>query len=271
MMLTLYHNRGAVCAQKVRLALAEKRLEWRGVEVDFSNTAFMAMYRRELNPQGVVQTLLVGAAPLVESNVILEWLEESFPAVRLIPADPTLRARMRVWLSQIDIDIHTAINALSFAIVFRQNFLAMPPERLQAAYAAIVGAEKRWRRRELVEKGLDSPLALFAVERFVRLLGDMDRILARQAYLMGADYTLADLALTPYVERLIALGWGPVVAEHAGVTHWWGLIVSRANYKQAILDWGGAAARAEMEPAAQQNWGRVENMVRAVQDTKVTI
>jgi glutathione S-transferase len=264
MMLTLYHNRGAVCAQKVRLALAEKRLEWRGVEVDFANTAFMEMYRRELNPQGVVPTLLVGAVPLVESNVILQWLEESFPAVRLIPADPIERARMRVWLSQIDIDIHTAINALSFAIVFRHNFRAMPPERLQAAYAAIVGAEKRWRRQELVEKGLDSRLVGFAVERFVRLFADMEHTLEHHAYLMGGEYTIADLALTPYIERLIALGFGPVVAEYPGLTHWWGLIVSRANYKQAILDWGGAATRAEFEPAAQQAWGQILAMVRAV-------
>jgi len=262
MMLTLYHHRGAVCAQKVRLALAEKRLEWRGVEVDFNNPTFMAMYRRELNPQGVVPTLLVGAAPLVESNVILQWLEESFPAVRLIPADPIDRARMRVWLSQVDIDIHTAINALSFAIVFRHSFLAMAKERLEATYDGIVGAEKRWRRRELVEKGLDSPLVGFAVERFVRLFADMERSLGNHAYLMGGDYTLADLALTPYIERLIALGYGPIVAQYPGLTHWWGLIVSRANYRQAILDWGGAAIRAEMEPAVEQAWGRISDMIR---------
>jgi len=263
MILTLYHNRGAVCAQKVRLALAEKRLEWRSVEVDFTNPTFMEMYRRELNPHGVVPTLLVGAAPLVESNVILQWLEECFPSIRLIPADPIERSRMRVWLSQIDIDIHTAVNALSFAIAFRHNFLAMPPERLQATYASIVGAEKRWRRQELVEKGLDSHLVAFAVERFLRLFADMERALGPRPYLMGSDYTLADLALTPYIERLFALGFGPVIGEYPGLSHWWGLITARDNYSRAFLDWGAAAITAEMAPAAKHAWPRIEALVRA--------
>lgn len=259
-MLTLYHNRAAVCAQKVRLALAEKRLEWRSVEVDFANQPFMEMYRRELNPAGVVPTLLVGAAPLVESNVILEWLEETYPQVRLIPADGIDRARMRVWLSQIDIDLHTSINSLSFAIAFRHRFAHMDPTQLAAMYAAVFGAERRWRRQDLIENGLNSILVSFAVERFKRLFADMEQALGQHAYLMGTDYTLADLALTPYIERLIALGFGQILGQFPGLTHWWGLIVSRANYRQAILDWGGAATRAEMEPSATAAWPTVAGL-----------
>jgi glutathione S-transferase len=261
-MLTLYHNRGAVCAQKVRLALAEKRLEWHSVEVDFTNPVFMEMYRRELNPLGLVPVLLVGREPLTESNVILQWLEENFPAVRLMPQDAIQRARMRVWLAQIDMDIHTAINALSFAIVFRHNFLAMPPERLEAVYAAIVDPEKRWRRRELVEKGLDSPLVEFAVARFMRLCRDMEAALEHHSYLIDGEYSLADLGLTPYFERLAALGFGPKLAAYPALAHWWGLVTARENYRTAILDWGGAAMRQEMEPAAGEAWPRMEEMWR---------
>lgn len=246
-MLTLYHHRGAVCAQKVRLALAEKNLGWTSIEVDFADRAFMDAYRRELNAAGVVPTLLVDRQPLVESNVILEWLEESFPAVRLSPDNAIVRARMRVWLSQIDIDIHTAINALSFALVFRTRFLAMPAEQREEIYRTIPNAERRWRRRELVEKGLQSPLVRFAVSRFMQLFEDMERALHASRFLVGEDFTLADLALVPYFERLLALGFETEMRGYPRLAAWWDAASGRESYARAILDWGGAQARSDME------------------------
>jgi glutathione S-transferase len=148
-------------------------------------------------------------------------------------------------------------------MVFRQRFLAMEPARLEAVYAAIPDAEKRWRRRELVEKGLDSHLVGFAVARFMRLFADLEAALSHHAYLIDGEYSMADLALTPYFERLMALGFGPVLAEYPALSHWWGLIVARENYRRTILDWGGAAMRAEMEPAAAVCWPRIEALVRA--------
>ena len=264
MPITLYHSPTAVCAKKVRLALYEKRIDWRSVEVDFADAAFMDFYRRALNPEGVVPTLLVDETPLVESNVILEWLDESFAAPALLPADATGRARTRVWLSRIDIDLHPAINVLSFAIALRNRFLAMPQARLAAMYAAFPDPERRARRQELIERGLQSPLVGYAVARFARLLGDMERRLAQHPFLMGDDYTLADLALTPYCERLIALGYEPIFARYPHLLLWWRRITERENYTRAIIDWGGAEARAEMAPAAAAAWETIKALDAAV-------
>ena len=61
---------------------------------------------------------------------------------------------------------------------------------------------KRERRRDVIEKGLDSPHFKIAVERLLTLYRDMDKALASHAWLAGDDYSIADAAFTPYVVRL---------------------------------------------------------------------
>ena len=260
-MITLYHGRAAVCAQKVRLALAEKRLAWTSVEVDFADPAFMRRYKAELNPNGVVPTLVVDGQPIIESNVILQYLEEAYPAIPLLPADPLLRARARVWLSQLDIDVHTAINALSFAIVFRHRFLAMTPEQRAAAYAGIPDTTRRQRRIDLVENGMASPLVAVAVERFMLWFADLEAALQGQDYLVGGAYGLADLALTPYLARLTALGFGRIWPRYPALAGWWERLRARENYAQAFDDWGITGPGAEELRLADAAWAAVETLM----------
>lgn len=52
----------------------------------------------ELNPYGKVPVLVDGDGVIYESAIINEYLEEKYPQVRLMPADPLLRARARIWI-----------------------------------------------------------------------------------------------------------------------------------------------------------------------------
>ena len=42
----------------------------------------------ELNPNGVVPTLIHNGVPIIDSSVILEYLDEVYPEPRLTPIDP---------------------------------------------------------------------------------------------------------------------------------------------------------------------------------------
>jgi glutathione S-transferase len=96
-MITLYHHGSSVCAAKVRLVLAEKSLPWNGVYVDIlRGDQFDPVYMK-LNPKAVVPTLVDDGKVIIESTVIAEYLDESFPDPPLKPADPERRAAMRVW------------------------------------------------------------------------------------------------------------------------------------------------------------------------------
>ena len=96
-MLELYHHGSSVCAAKVRLALAEKNVEWEGHYVDIlKGDQFDPAYTK-LNPKAVVPTLVHDGFVLQESTVICEYIDEVFPDPPLKPTAAAGRAQMRLW------------------------------------------------------------------------------------------------------------------------------------------------------------------------------
>jgi glutathione S-transferase len=77
---------------KVRLCLAEKGLSWENRFVDLIKLEHMTPQYLELNPNGLVPTLVHDGVPIYESTLINEYLDEVFQDVRLMPADPVERA-----------------------------------------------------------------------------------------------------------------------------------------------------------------------------------
>jgi glutathione S-transferase len=123
--LELYDNTNSVCAQKVRIALKEKGrdpdvhlLSLRG---DQNEPAYL-----KLNPNGVVPTLVHDDRPIVESSLILYYLDEVFPDPPLMPTEPLLRFRVRMYNKLIDEYLHNACTVLTFATAFRARFLKTP-------------------------------------------------------------------------------------------------------------------------------------------------
>ena len=77
-MLHLYHYWSSVCSQKVRTCLVEKKLSWQSRHVDLFNFENYQPWYTTLNPKAVVPTLDHDGRILIESNVILEYLEDNF-------------------------------------------------------------------------------------------------------------------------------------------------------------------------------------------------
>ena len=69
-MLELYHSTNSVCAQKARIALAEKELPYKEHLMTLGGDQFDPAYMK-LNPNAVVPTLLHDGQPIIESSVIL--------------------------------------------------------------------------------------------------------------------------------------------------------------------------------------------------------
>ena len=100
-MLELYHSVNSVCAQKVRVALAEKGLEYREHLMTLRGDQFDEKYMK-LNPNAVVPTLVHDGRPVIESSVILYYLDEAFPEPALMPRDPHERALVRQYNKLVD-------------------------------------------------------------------------------------------------------------------------------------------------------------------------
>lgn len=65
---------------------------------------------KALNPQGLLPTLEVDGLVLTQSPAILEWLEETHPEPRLLPADAGERAAVRAFCNVIACEIHPLQN-----------------------------------------------------------------------------------------------------------------------------------------------------------------
>src|SRR3546814_8050371 len=88
----LYHNDLSSCAQKVRIALYEKQLPWKSHHLNLRKGDQFKPEYMKLNPNGVVPTLVHGDRVVIESNVILEYIEDTFPEPSLSPSDPADRS-----------------------------------------------------------------------------------------------------------------------------------------------------------------------------------
>lgn len=98
-MITLYDaGRCPYCA-RVRIALAEKSIEYETVEIDLDDRP---AWIYEKNPLGRVPVLEEDAFVLPESAVINEYLDERYPEPALWPADPGERAFGRLLVFRFD-------------------------------------------------------------------------------------------------------------------------------------------------------------------------
>ena len=112
-MLTLYHYWSSVCSQKARMCLIEKKIAWESRHVDIFAFENYSDWYTKLNPKNVVPTLVHDGRIIIESNVILEYLEDVFPQVRLRPEDAYERAMMRLWIYNSEEMAHWNVNTCS--------------------------------------------------------------------------------------------------------------------------------------------------------------
>ena len=126
--LELYHNINSVCAQKVRIALKEKGEDAKEhlltLQGDQNDPAYM-----KLNPNGLVPKLVHDGQAVLESSLILYYLDEAFPNPPLMPKTPVGRHRVRLYNKLIDEYVHNSCTILTFATAFRPRFLKMPREQ----------------------------------------------------------------------------------------------------------------------------------------------
>ena len=95
-MLELYHNDMSTCAQKVRATLAEKDLAWDGHELNLRTGEQHKPQFLKLNPRSVVPVLVHDGNVIVESNIIMEYVEDAFPDTkRLMPKSAPSKAGVR--------------------------------------------------------------------------------------------------------------------------------------------------------------------------------
>ena len=195
-MLELYHSINSVCAQKARLALAEKKVPYQERLMTLAGDQFDPAYMK-LNPNAVVPTLVHDGRAVVESSVILYYIDEAFPEPPLMPKDLHARAKVRLFNKLVDEYIHNSCMILSFATAFRARLLRLSPEAREAELAKTPIPRRADYKRDVTVHGLDSHYVAESVKLHGKLLDWIDEAMQSGPYLAGDAYSLADAAVIP--------------------------------------------------------------------------
>jgi glutathione S-transferase len=234
-MLELYHHNISVCAQKVRLSLVEKGLAWEGRHVDLMTAEQVSPAYLALNPRGVVPTIVHDGLPIIESTIILEYLEDAFPDTPLRPDAPGDRARMRLWTRTPDDGLHAACGTLSYAAAFAAQVLAFHGrEALDDRLAKLPDRARAARQNELFDKGLEASFVPPHVRLQDRVLGEMETALSDRPWLAGADFSIAECAMLPYLWRLERLNLAAMWADRPNVADWFARAKARPSWDAAM-------------------------------------
>jgi glutathione S-transferase len=225
MAFTLYNAPQSTCSQRVRFVLNAKKLPFAEIKLDLLAGDQLKPDYLKLNPNGVVPTLDDDGAIIIDSSVIIEYLDEIAPQPESFsPAAPAGRAKMRALMRFIDEMPAAAVRVPTFNLAFLPRFQAMSEEEFTAFANA-----KPLRREFMLAMGRNG----FPQAEMDAALGRLQRTLERMAdaiaasggpWLMGARPTLADIAVMPAIVRMADLGLDKMWAQMPTIGRWYDLI-----------------------------------------------
>ncbi len=139
----LYNAPQSTCSQRVRFVLNAKKLPFAEVKLDLLAGDQLKPDYLALNPNGVVPTLDHDGAIVIDSSVIIEYLDEVAPEPKnFTPHDPVLRAKMRSLMHFMDEMPAAAVRVPTFNLAFLPRFAAMSEEEF-LAFAEVETAAPR--------------------------------------------------------------------------------------------------------------------------------
>lgn len=235
MALKLYHHPVSTCSQKVRLALAEKKLGFDQHIIDWTVREHLSDWYLAINPNGVVPTLVHDGVAIPDSSVICEYVDEVFGQPAIAPRDAVGRARMRAWMRYFEEVPTVAIRFPSFNKLFVKGL-----KREQSAADFDAMTEKMPLRkhfyRQMSDTGFSEQLVAESLERLRKCLARVANALGDgRPYLMGEPYTIADIVLVPSVVRMQDLGLGHVWKDLPAIQTWFDRVQSRPSFDVAYV------------------------------------
>ena len=163
-MMVLYSGTTCPFSHRCRFVLYEKGMDFEIKDIDlYSKPEDISV----MNPYAQVPILVERDLILYESNIINEYIDERFPHPQLMPADPVMRGRTRLFLLNFERELFVHIDALE------------------------KGNQKQQDR---------------ARERISAVLTQLAPNLTKQKWMLGEEFTMLDVSIAPLLWRLDQYG-----------------------------------------------------------------
>ena len=235
---TLYHYWTSTCSKKARMALNEKGVAWSSLHVDLHVFEQWEPWYVEINPNGVVPTLDHDGRRVFESNAIMEYIDETFDGPPLKPADTWERSRMRVWMDWSEHVLHRNMHLISHNRAHASRWTEYAAKHGREALMEKVMKQPDLQRRaneiHHAEHGISDETIAFAADRIDDKLALMDEALAEHDWLVGNTFSLADMAVLPFVERFKVNRFGDRVEAKPHLVDWYQRMMARPAVEAAF-------------------------------------
>ena len=196
MTLKLYSGPLSLFTAKVRIALAEKGLDYDRIEVGWSLADRYLPHHPEvvaLNPKCEVPALVDGDVVICDSSLILEYLQDRHPEPRLYPDEGEARARCRQLEQAADEILFPAVWSLIDEVFYPKPDDERDAARIEEARQAIASFQ-----------------------------AELDKTLAERDYLCG-EFSVADIGCYVFLNAAANLGSNPADegSPHAHLRQWY--------------------------------------------------
>ncbi len=158
-MMRLYSGTSCPYSHRCRIVLHEKGMDFEVIDIDLMSRAEDIA---AINPYNKVPVLIERDLVLYEANIINEYIDERFPHPQLMPPDPVMRGRARLFLHRFEQDLYSQVDAI-----------------------------------EQGGKGAEKPRAIIRDH-----LTQLSQILTKQKFLLGDEFSMLDVAIAPLLWRL---------------------------------------------------------------------
>jgi RNA polymerase-associated protein len=156
----LYSGTSDPYSHRCRIVLFEKGMDFEVIDVDLMNKSEDVA---AINPYGKVPVLVERDLVLYEANIINEYIDERFPHPQLMPPDPVMRGRARLFLHRFEQEIYSQVEVIEHGVS-------------KAADKARAGIRDN--------------------------LTQLAQILTSQKFLLGGEFSMLDVAIAPLLWRL---------------------------------------------------------------------
>ena len=236
--LNLIHFSGSSCSQKTRIFLNLKGLDWVSHHVDLSSGENHSDWFLGINPRGLVPILVDDGEVHIESNDIIQYLEEKFPEPKLIPEGyKTLTSEL---LKEED-DLHLDIRNVSFRFLFGKLARKRPSsiKKFEDYEGTIEGKGDSHKVKEVnfyndfLKQGIPVDALKQSVTKFIKVYERFEQDLANQEFLLGEEVSVLDLAWFIYTHRLDLAGYD-FKKRHKAVYNWYLNLLDKEAFKKEI-------------------------------------
>ena len=236
--LNLIHFSGSSCSQKTRIFLNLKGIDWVSHHVDLTSGENHSDWFLGINPRGLVPILVDDGEVHIESNDIIQYLEEKFPEPKLIPEGyKTLTSEL---LKEED-DLHLDIRNVSFRFLFGKLARKRPSsiKKFEDYEGTIEGKGDSHKVKEVnfyndfLKQGIPVDALKQSVTKFIKVYERFEQDLANQEFLLGEELSVLDIAWFIYTHRLDLAGYD-FKKRHKAVYNWYLNLLGKEAFKKEI-------------------------------------